>query len=77
MENNYEEKKTSKLIIENLGLILLIIISIVFLILSYKVGIKIEFLYGKVFVYYIIFLLTYWFLKTRKVCGVTESVITG
>jgi len=67
MENNYEEKKTSKLIIENLGLITLIIISIVFLILSYKVGFKIEFLYGKVFVYYIIFLLIYWFLKTRKV----------
>jgi hypothetical protein len=38
-----------------------------FLILSYKVGFKIEFLYGKFFGYYIIFLLIYWFLKTRKV----------
>ena len=67
MENNYEEKKTSTLITENLGLITLIIISIVYLILSYKVGFKIEFLYGKVIGYYIIFLLIYWFLKTRKV----------
>jgi hypothetical protein len=67
MENNNEEKKTSKLILENLGLITLIIISIVFLILSYKVGFKIELLYGKFFGYYIIFLLIYWFLKTRKV----------
>jgi|APSaa5957512493_1039668.scaffolds.fasta_scaffold53725_2 hypothetical protein len=67
MENNYEEKNSSTLITDNLGLIILIFISIVYLILSFNVGFKIEFLYGKVIGYYTIFLLIYWFLKTRKV----------